>query len=58
MGRTLEKLGPALYSPECVEVEFCELRTDFWLKPPPSPGTAQEIANNVAIDARDLYSDD
>jgi hypothetical protein len=22
MGRTLEKLGPALYSPECVEVEF------------------------------------
>jgi hypothetical protein len=28
MGRTLEKLGPALYSPECVEVEFCELRVD------------------------------
>jgi hypothetical protein len=26
MGRTLEKLGPALYSAECVEVEFCELR--------------------------------
>jgi hypothetical protein len=22
MGRTLEKLGPALYSPECVQVEF------------------------------------
>ena len=22
MGRTLEKLGPAPYSPECVEVEF------------------------------------
>jgi hypothetical protein len=26
MGRTLEKLGPALYSPECVEGVFCELR--------------------------------
>jgi hypothetical protein len=25
MGRTLEKLGPALYSPECVEGVFCEL---------------------------------
>jgi hypothetical protein len=25
MGRTLEKLGPALYSPECVEGEFCEV---------------------------------
>jgi hypothetical protein len=25
MGRTLEKLGPALYSPECVEVEFSEV---------------------------------
>ena len=22
----MEKLGPALYSPECVEVDFCELR--------------------------------
>src|SRR5215204_4784818 len=26
VGRTLEKLGPALYSPECVEEDFCELR--------------------------------
>jgi hypothetical protein len=25
MGRLLEKLGPALYSPECVEVEFSEV---------------------------------
>jgi hypothetical protein len=24
VGRTLEKPGPALYSPECVEVEFSE----------------------------------
>jgi hypothetical protein len=28
MGRTLEKPGPALSSPECVEVEFSELRLD------------------------------
>src|SRR5215207_6105094 len=28
MGRTLEKLGPALYSPECVEGEFCELHVN------------------------------
>jgi hypothetical protein len=26
MGRLLEKSGPALYSPECVEGEFCDLR--------------------------------
>ena len=26
MGRTLKKLGPELYSPECVQEEFCELR--------------------------------
>jgi hypothetical protein len=26
VGRTLEKLGPALYSPECVEVVFSEVR--------------------------------
>jgi len=26
MGRTLEKLGPKRYSPECVEVEFSEVR--------------------------------
>src|SRR5829696_3256841 len=26
VGRTLEKQGPALYSPECVEEDFCELR--------------------------------
>jgi hypothetical protein len=26
MGRTLEKKGPALYSPECVEGEFSEVR--------------------------------
>jgi hypothetical protein len=26
MGRLLEKLGPALYSPECVEVEFSEVQ--------------------------------
>jgi hypothetical protein len=26
MGRLLEKPGPALYSPECVEGEFCDLR--------------------------------
>src|ERR687897_3719778 len=28
MGRTLEKLGPALYSPECVEGKFCELHVN------------------------------
>ena len=28
MGRTLEKLGPALYSPECVEEEFPEVREE------------------------------
>jgi hypothetical protein len=28
----LEKPGPALYSPECVEVEFCELRLDGILR--------------------------
>ena len=27
-GRTLEKLSPALYAPECVEGTFCELRLD------------------------------
>ena len=26
MSRPLEKLGPALYSPECVEGEFSEVR--------------------------------
>jgi hypothetical protein len=26
MGRTLEKLGPALYSPECVEGVFSQVR--------------------------------
>jgi hypothetical protein len=26
MGRLLEKLGPALYSPECVEGEVSEVR--------------------------------
>jgi hypothetical protein len=26
MGRTVEKLDPALYSPECVEGEFSEVR--------------------------------
>ena len=25
MGRTLEKVGPALYSPECVEYVFSEV---------------------------------
>ena len=25
MGRTLEKLGPALYSPECVEGKFSDV---------------------------------
>jgi hypothetical protein len=25
MGRLLEKLGPALYSPECVKKEFSEV---------------------------------
>ena len=30
MGRTLEKLGPALYSPECVEVEFCEVELPLY----------------------------
>ena len=25
MGRTLEELGPTLYSPECVEGEFSEV---------------------------------
>jgi hypothetical protein len=28
MGRTLEKPGPVLYSPECVEYEFSEGRID------------------------------
>jgi hypothetical protein len=32
MGRTLEKLGPALYSPECVEGGFSELRIDGVLR--------------------------
>jgi hypothetical protein len=32
MGRTLEKPGPALYSPKCVEGEFCELRNDGVLR--------------------------
>jgi hypothetical protein len=32
MGRTLEKLGPALYSPKCVEGAFCELRIDGVLR--------------------------
>jgi hypothetical protein len=32
MGRTLEKLGPALYSPECVEGGFSELRRDGVLR--------------------------
>src|SRR5215211_2865133 len=32
MGRTLEKQGPALYSPECVGLEFCELRNDGVLR--------------------------
>src|ERR687895_2997931 len=27
-GRTLEKPGPALYSPECVEGKFCELHVN------------------------------
>ncbi len=42
MGRLLEKLGPALYSPECVEEDFCELRHNGVLRSshitPPLPG--------------------
>ena len=29
MGRTLEKPGPALYSPECVEGVFSEVRMPY-----------------------------
>ena len=32
MGRTLEKLAPALYSPECAEGLFCQLRIDGVLR--------------------------
>jgi hypothetical protein len=32
MSRLLEKPGPALYSPECVEGKFCELRVDGVLR--------------------------
>jgi hypothetical protein len=33
IGRTLEKQGPALYSPECAEVEFSEVRRHGVLGP-------------------------
>jgi hypothetical protein len=37
MGRLLEKPGPALYSTECVEEEFCEAQgpegCDAWRPP-------------------------
>jgi hypothetical protein len=32
MGSTLEKLGPALYSPECVEGGFSEVRLEGSLR--------------------------
>jgi hypothetical protein len=36
-GRTVEKLGPALHSPECVEGKFCEveLPLSLFLRSPP-----------------------
>ena len=50
MSRLLEKPGPALYSPECVEVEFSELRRDGVLRSPQNEPAHREV-RRAKVDA-------